>query len=264
MRLPSGSPTKCRPAPIRFVLATPASCTGSIDTTAWRSYRTKSPVPASGGASPWRCCRCCRSSGCCELAGPPGLDFADQSADTIFFLGPIYHLTEAADRALALREARSPALSHPACELVHVEIVTPGADLAFTDLECPHDRQFKRLRRQLEDVHPLGHHDRTIGCDVDDAELDALDAWRARADERCEVVGDGLPAGDRRQGDVVVDGVVGEECRQVVGPHAVGPRCAEPAHHLDRPLHLAPPAVELRRTLTEALEAKYDHIVQHG
>src|SRR4029453_11876954 len=79
---------------------------------------------------------------------------------------------------------RRPALSHPAGELVHVEIVAPGADLAGSDLEGPHDRQLERFVRELEDVHPLGHHDRTIGCDVDDTELDALDAWRARADER--------------------------------------------------------------------------------
>src|SRR2546425_3936928 len=245
MHSPSGSPTKCRPAPIRLVWATTVGCTGSIDTTAWRSYGKKSPVPASGGVSRWRCCRCCRSSGFCELAGPPGLDFADQSPDTIFFLGPIYHLTEVADRALALREARRPALSHPAGELVHVEIVTPGADLAFTDLECPHDRQFKRLRRQLEDVHPLGHHNRTIGCDVVDAELNALDSWRARADERGDVVRDGLPAGDRRHRDIMVDGVVGEKCGQLGGPDIVGPRRAEPAHYVDRALHLAPPAVDL-------------------
>src|ERR1700757_4093923 len=89
-----------------------------------------------------------------------------------------------------------PASSHPAGELVHVEIVAPGLDLAVTDLEGPHDRQLERLVRELEDVHPLGHDDRTIGCDVDDAELDALDAWRARADERGDVVRDGLPAGD--------------------------------------------------------------------
>src|SRR6266571_4119075 len=248
MRSPSGSPTKCRPVPIRLVLATPVSCAGSIDTTAWRSYGKKSPVPASGGASPWRCCRCCRSSGCCELAGPPGLDFADQSADTIFFLGPIYHLTEAADRALALREARSPALSHPACELVHVEIVTPGADLAFIDLECPHDRQFKRLRRQLEDVHPLGHHDRTACCDVDEAEVEALDTWRARADERREVVRDGRPAGDRRQRDIVVDGVVGEKCGQLGGADIGIPCRAKPTHYFDWALHLAPPVVDLGGT----------------
>src|SRR4029077_4531124 len=86
---------------------------------------------------------------------------------------------------------RRPALSHPACELVHVEIVPPGADLAVTHLEGPHDLQLERLARELEDVHPLGHHDRPVGCDVDEAEVETLDAWRARADERHEVVRDG-------------------------------------------------------------------------
>jgi ubiquinone/menaquinone biosynthesis C-methylase UbiE len=33
------------------------------------------------------------------------LPFADESADAVLMLGPLYHLTEAADRALALREA---------------------------------------------------------------------------------------------------------------------------------------------------------------
>src|SRR5207244_6921203 len=96
-------------------------------------------------------------------------------------------------------------------ELVHVEIVPPGVDLAVADLEGPHDRQLERLVREPEDVHPLGQHDWTIGRNVDDAELDALDAWRARANERRDRVGDVLPAGDRRQRDVVVDGVVGEK-----------------------------------------------------
>jgi SAM-dependent methyltransferase len=34
------------------------------------------------------------------------LPFADESADAVLMLGPLYHLTEAADRARALREAR--------------------------------------------------------------------------------------------------------------------------------------------------------------
>jgi hypothetical protein len=50
---------------------------------------------------------------------------------------------------------------------------------------------------------PLCHHDRTIGCDVDDAELDALDTWRARADERGDVVRDGLPAGHPAKSSVI-------------------------------------------------------------
>src|SRR5439155_19942359 len=101
--------------------------------------------------------------------------------------------------------------SHPAVELVLVEIVAPSIDLAVTDLERPHDLQLERLAREPEDVHPLGHHDRTIGCDVDDAELDALDAWGARADERGDRVRDNLPAGDGRQRDIVVGGRVGEK-----------------------------------------------------
>jgi hypothetical protein len=54
-------------------------------------------------------------------------------------------------------------------------------------------RQLERLVRELEDVHPVGHDDRSIGCDVDDAELDALDTSRASANERRNVVRDGLP-----------------------------------------------------------------------
>src|SRR6266850_74162 len=98
-----------------------------------------------------------------------------------------------------------------------------------------------------------------IGCDVDDTEVETLDAWRARADERGEVVGDGLPALDRRQRDVVVDGGVGEECHQGVGSHALGPRYAEPAHHLDWALHIAPPAVELRRRA--AMQSSFNPLV---
>src|SRR6476660_5519780 len=139
-------------------------------------------------------------------------------------------------------------LSHPAGELVLVEIVAPGVDLAVTDLEGSHDLQLERLGRKPEDVHPLGHHDRAIGCDVDDAELDGLDAWRARADERGDRVRDGLSADDRRLRDIVVDGVVSEKCGQLGGPDIVGPRRAEPAHYLDRALHVAPPAVDLDDT----------------
>src|SRR4051794_36415180 len=66
-----------------------------------------------------------------------------------------------------------------------------------------------------------------------------LDAWRARPDERGDRLGDGLPASDRCQRDVVVNGIVGEKCGQFAGPDIVGPRRAEPAHYLDRALHLA-------------------------
>src|SRR5439155_10927171 len=51
-------------------------------------------------------------------------------------------------------------------------------------------------------------------------------------------------ASDRRQRDVVVNGIVGEKCGHLAGPDIVGPRRAEPAHYLDRALHLTPPAVD--------------------
>src|ERR1700756_1968613 len=49
-------------------------------------------------------------------------------------------------------------------------------------------------------------------------------------------------------GMFAVDGVGGKGRGQVIGSHVGGPRRAEPAHHVDRTLHLAPPLVELRRT----------------
>jgi ubiquinone/menaquinone biosynthesis C-methylase UbiE len=42
----------------------------------------------------------------CRVGEARALDFADQSADIVLLLGPLYHLTEAADRARALGEAR--------------------------------------------------------------------------------------------------------------------------------------------------------------
>jgi SAM-dependent methyltransferase len=41
-----------------------------------------------------------------EQADARELPFADESADAVLILGPLYHLTEAADRARALHEAR--------------------------------------------------------------------------------------------------------------------------------------------------------------
>src|SRR6185437_12915473 len=98
-----------------------------------------------------------------------------------------------------------------AVELTRVEVVPPGFDLAVVDLEGPHDSQVESLACKREDVDPLRHHDRTIGGDVDDAEFDAFDAWRTGTDERRDVVGNVLSAGDRLERDVVVHGVVSEE-----------------------------------------------------
>ena len=42
----------------------------------------------------------------CRVGEARALDFPDQSADIVLLLGPLYHLTEATDRARALSEAR--------------------------------------------------------------------------------------------------------------------------------------------------------------
>jgi ubiquinone/menaquinone biosynthesis C-methylase UbiE len=42
----------------------------------------------------------------CRVGEARALDFPDQSADIVLLLGPLYHLTEAIDRARALSEAR--------------------------------------------------------------------------------------------------------------------------------------------------------------
>src|SRR2546423_1618036 len=98
-----------------------------------------------------------------------------------------------------------------AVELARVEVVPPGFDLSVVDLEGSHNLQVECLAGKREDVDPLRHHDRTVGGDVDDAELNALDAGRAGTDERRDVFGNVLFAGDRLERNVVVHGVVGEE-----------------------------------------------------
>jgi ubiquinone/menaquinone biosynthesis C-methylase UbiE len=42
----------------------------------------------------------------CRVGDARALDFPDQSADMVLLLGPLYHLTEAVDRARVLREVR--------------------------------------------------------------------------------------------------------------------------------------------------------------
>src|SRR5580692_2552223 len=80
---------------------------------------------------------------------------------------------------------------------------------------------------------------------MDQPELNCLDAWRSRADERGDVVGDGVPTGDGSERDVLVDRVVSKERRQFGCADVVGPRSAEPTHYIDRTLHVAPPSTRV-------------------
>src|SRR4029077_12391005 len=138
-------------------------------------------------------------------------------------------------------------LSHTAAELFRVEIVAPSLDLTVTDLEGPHDRKLKCLWRKLEDLPPLGHHDRAIGCDVGDAELDALDgryartAPCARTDERRDIFRDGLLAADWLHRHIVIHRVVVKEGNQLGGLDVIGPCRTEPAYNINRVFHLTTP-----------------------
>src|SRR5580693_1619993 len=99
---------------------------------------------------------------------------------------------------------------------------------------------------------------------MDQSELNCLDAWRSRADERGDVVGDGVPTGDGRERDVLVDRVVSEERRQFDCADVVGPRSAEPTHYIDRTLHVAPPSTRVRpfHRREEAIPGVVDQNVQ--
>jgi hypothetical protein len=105
-------------------------------------------------------------------------------------------------------------LSHRSRELVEVEVVPPGIDLAVTDFESSHDRQFERPVGEREDVHSLGHDDRTIGRDVRHPEVDAFDTWPTRPDKGANRVFYVISPGDRILWNIMVDGVVSKECRE--------------------------------------------------
>lgn len=107
-------------------------------------------------------------------------------------------------------------LSHPSGELVEVEVVPPGLDLAVTDFERSHDRQFERPVGEREDVHSLGHYDRTIGRDVRHLEVDAFDTWPTRPDKGANRVFYVISPGDWILWNIVVDGVVGKVCGELV------------------------------------------------
>jgi len=72
------------------------------------------------------------------------------------------------------KEARHIPFSR-AGELVHVEIVAPGADSCVTDLEVPMTGN-SNVRRHLKTSTRSVHHERTIAAMLMTRKLDALDS----------------------------------------------------------------------------------------
>ena len=64
------------------------------------------PVPRLVAEAEGRSAARPRSLASCRVGDARALGFPDQSADMVLLLGPLYHLTEAADRTRALSEAR--------------------------------------------------------------------------------------------------------------------------------------------------------------
>jgi ubiquinone/menaquinone biosynthesis C-methylase UbiE len=64
------------------------------------------PVPRLVAEAERRSAGCPRPLASCRVGDARALDFPDHSADMVLLLGPLYHLTEAVDRARALREVR--------------------------------------------------------------------------------------------------------------------------------------------------------------
>lgn len=64
------------------------------------------PVPRLVAEAERRSAGCARPLASCRVGDARDLDVADRAADIVLLLGPLYHLTEAVDRARALREAR--------------------------------------------------------------------------------------------------------------------------------------------------------------
>jgi SAM-dependent methyltransferase len=78
------------------------------------------PAPRLVAEAQRRSAACPRPLASCRVGDARALDFAAKSADIVLLLGPLYHLTEAADRACALREAR--------------RVLRPGGQLFAADI----------------------------------------------------------------------------------------------------------------------------------
>jgi ubiquinone/menaquinone biosynthesis C-methylase UbiE len=149
----------------------------------------------------------------CRVGDARALEFPDGSADIVLLLGPLYHLTEAADRARALGEARR--VLKPGGQLFAAAISRWASALDGLSRDLFQDPRFAAIvERDLRDGQ---HRNPTERVDY------FTTAYFHRPDElRAEVLGAGL----------VVDGLYGIE-----GPgwlfSDVSARLADPRRRAD-------------------------------
>jgi ubiquinone/menaquinone biosynthesis C-methylase UbiE len=128
----------------------------------------------------------------CRVGEARALDFPAQTADMVLLLGPLYHLTEAADRARALSEARR--VLKPGGQLFAAAISRWASALDGLSRDLFQDPRFAAIVEQ--DVREGQHRNPTERLDY------FTTAYFHRPDElRAEVLGAGL----------ILDGLYGLE-----------------------------------------------------
>ena len=119
----------------------------------------------------------------CRVGDARALNFPDQSADMVLLLGPLYHLTDAADRARALTEARR--VLKPGGRLFAAAISRWASALDGLSRDLFQDPRFAAIVEQ--DVREGQHRNPTERLDY------FTTAYFHRPDElRAEVLGAGL------------------------------------------------------------------------
>jgi ubiquinone/menaquinone biosynthesis C-methylase UbiE len=130
----------------------------------------------------------------CRVGEARALDFPAQSADIVLLLGPLYHLTDAADRARALSEARR--VLKPGGQLFAAAISRWASALDGLARDLFQDPRFAAI--VAEDLRKAQHRNPTERLDY------FTTAYFHRPDElRAEVLGAGL----------ILDGLYGLEAR---------------------------------------------------
>jgi ubiquinone/menaquinone biosynthesis C-methylase UbiE len=149
----------------------------------------------------------------CRVGEARALDFPDQSADIVLLLGPLYHLTEAADRAHALSEARR--VLKPGGQLFAAAISRWASALDGLSRDLFRDPRFAAIVEQ--DLLDGRHRNPTERVDY------FTTAYFHRPDElRAEILGAGL----------ILDGLYGIEGPGWLLPDVTA-RLADPHRRLD-------------------------------